>query len=146
VRFRRQNTVLITSAAEPRQAEIRRREVRYILSMTFRTLCFILAVVALHGWVRFVAVLVALVLPWVAVVVANGGPPLARERPTRFDRRRRAQPPRPAELEPGRHVVVESEGWDSARSGSRPAPGAGVDGPPPDQSASGPARAGTGTT
>jgi hypothetical protein len=109
VRFRRQSTVLITSAAESRQTEIRRREVRYILSMSVRTLCFILAVVAFDGWVRLIAILVALILPWVAVVVANGGPPPASDRPSRFDRRARAEQPPPAELEPGRHVVVEGD-------------------------------------
>ena len=42
----------------------------YLLSMSLRTVCFILAVV-LHGWLRWVCVALAAVLPYIAVVAAN---------------------------------------------------------------------------
>jgi len=45
---------------------------RYLVSMGVRTACFILAVVT-GGWVRWGFVLLALVLPYLAVVFANGG-------------------------------------------------------------------------
>ncbi|WP_462188564.1 DUF3099 domain-containing protein, partial [Frankia sp. CcWB2] len=92
--FRRQDTVLITSAARSRQSDIHRREVRYLLSMMFRMLCFVLAVVAFHGWLRFVAVAMAVIIPWVAVVIANGGPAPERDRPASYD------PGQPAAGEP----------------------------------------------
>ena len=40
--------------------------------MTVRTVCFVLAVVA-HGWLRWVLMFLALVLPYLAVVFANSG-------------------------------------------------------------------------
>ncbi len=43
---------------------------RYLLSMGTRTLCFVLAVV-LTGPARWVCVVLAVILPYVAVVVAN---------------------------------------------------------------------------
>jgi len=46
---------------------------RYLISMSVRTVCFILAVV-LHGWLRWTMAAAAIVLPYVAVVMANAGP------------------------------------------------------------------------
>lgn len=83
MRLRRNpGAILITSAATSRPEEIRSRERRYVISMLLRAVLFILAVVALRGWVRFAAVAAALVIPWVAVVIANGGPPRRRETPS----------------------------------------------------------------
>jgi len=45
---------------------------RYLLSMSLRTVCFVLAVV-FDGWLRWVFVGFAVFLPYVAVVIANGG-------------------------------------------------------------------------
>jgi len=52
---------------------MRHRMKRYLISMSIRTLCFILAVV-LHGWLRWTMAGAALVLPYIAVVMANAGP------------------------------------------------------------------------
>jgi hypothetical protein len=111
--FRRQETVLITSAAQSRQAEIHRREMRYLASMMFRVVCFVLAVVVLHGWLRFVGIAIAVVLPWIAVVIANGGPPPERKRPVIYDPGQAvpAAQDAPAALEADPHRVVDSEGW-----------------------------------
>ncbi|WP_232291867.1 DUF3099 domain-containing protein [Frankia sp. QA3] len=108
--FRRQETVLITSASRSRQSDIHRRELRYLASMLVRVICFILAVVAFHGWLRFVAVAIAVILPWVAVVVANGGPAPERDRPAAFDPVQAVQDT-PAALTADPHRVVDSEGW-----------------------------------
>lgn len=124
VRLGRRQPVLITSAAEPRQEEIRRRQRRYVFSMLFRTVMFVLAVVAFDGVARFVAIMVALVVPWVAVVVANGGPPRGRTRPSLVTARAADAPPEHA-LEPGRHPIVEGEVGDppsSSPSSSPPPP------------------------
>ncbi len=45
---------------------------RYLVSMGVRTACFLLAVVV-HGPLRWVFVLAAIVLPYIAVVFANAG-------------------------------------------------------------------------
>jgi hypothetical protein len=41
--------------------------------MLFRTACFIGAIVVGPGWLRWVLVIAAFVLPYVAVVMANAG-------------------------------------------------------------------------
>lgn len=62
--------VVITSARASRSDDIRRRQQRYLLSMGIRTVCFVLAVVT-SGPLRWVFFAGALVLPYIAVVVAN---------------------------------------------------------------------------
>lgn len=70
----RDEVVLVTDAARSRVEERDERVRRYLWSMGVRTLCFILAVTLLHGWEQWVAIAASLVLPWVAVIVANAGP------------------------------------------------------------------------
>ncbi len=66
--------VRITTAPQTAGADIDRRRRRYVISMTIRTLCFIGAVLA-DGWLRWVLVVAAFVLPYVAVVMANSASP-----------------------------------------------------------------------
>jgi len=63
--------VRITTAAASREADISARQRRYVLSMGFRTLCFVAAVIVGHGVVMWVLIVAALILPYVAVVMAN---------------------------------------------------------------------------
>ncbi|MFC5176911.1 DUF3099 domain-containing protein [Nocardioides taihuensis] len=63
--------VRITTAATSPQADISARQRRYVISMTIRTLCFVGAVVVGAGWLRWVLVAGAVLLPYVAVVMAN---------------------------------------------------------------------------
>lgn len=55
------------------------RERRYLLTMGVRALCFVLSIVfaiTLHGYLRWLAVVAlvgAVLLPYVAVIFANGG-------------------------------------------------------------------------
>jgi Mn2+/Fe2+ NRAMP family transporter len=63
--------VRITTVAASREEDIRRRQRRYVLSMGFRTLCFVAAVIIGEGWVMWVLIVAALLLPYVAVVMAN---------------------------------------------------------------------------
>ncbi|MGF7235091.1 MAG: DUF3099 domain-containing protein [Frankia sp.] len=109
MRFRRPDEpVLITSAATSRPAEIRSRERRYIISMLFRAVCFLLAVIVFRGWLRWAAVAFALIIPWIAVVLANGGPPRRVER--RAGYQDPAKMPDPTgRLEPGRHPVIDQD-------------------------------------
>lgn len=62
--------IRITTASASRQDEIAHRQRRYVMSMAVRTVCFIGAVIA-DGWLRWVLVVGAVVLPYVAVVMAN---------------------------------------------------------------------------
>lgn len=65
------DAVRITSAAESRDADISARQKRYVASMGLRTVCFVAAILVGDGWLRWVLVAAALVLPYVAVVMAN---------------------------------------------------------------------------
>lgn len=62
----------ITGARRSLSADIRARQTRYLTSMTIRTVCFVLAIMT-DGWLRALFFVGALVLPYVAVVMANAG-------------------------------------------------------------------------
>lgn len=64
------NPVAITSVRPARSVDIRRRQNRYLISMGIRTICFVLAIVT-TGPVRWIFVTAAIILPYVAVVLAN---------------------------------------------------------------------------
>jgi Flp pilus assembly protein TadB len=76
-RARRDETpIRITTAATSPRADIAARQRRYLLAMGVRTLCFVMvAVLAItHAgpeWLPWIFVAGALVLPYVAVVMAN---------------------------------------------------------------------------
>jgi type III secretory pathway component EscV len=63
--------VRITTAAAGRRADIAARQRRYLMSMAVRTMCFVAAVAVGPGWPRWVFVAAAVLLPYVAVVMAN---------------------------------------------------------------------------
>jgi hypothetical protein len=66
--------IRITTAAASRNADIASREKRYIISMSIRSVCFIGAVVTFIAgitWAWPILIAGALVLPYVAVVMAN---------------------------------------------------------------------------
>jgi Flp pilus assembly protein TadB len=66
--------ILVTTAPISPRDERRSRERRYLITMGVRIVAFIVAIVFATGWVRVIAVILALVLPWIAVVLANAGP------------------------------------------------------------------------
>ena len=79
----------ITAAQTPLSEDIRGRTRRYLYSMGLRTLCFIGATIA-SGPLRWVLIVGACVLPYLAVVFANAGraaadaaPPIVVHRPNR---------------------------------------------------------------
>jgi hypothetical protein len=65
--------VRITTASAGRDEDIAARQKRYLLAMGFRTLCFVAAIFVTETWLRVVLIVGALVLPYVAVVMANAG-------------------------------------------------------------------------
>ncbi len=62
----------ITSARQPHSDDLDRRMGRYLVSMLVRTVCFLLIFVV-HGPLRWVFAAAAVLLPYVAVVMANAG-------------------------------------------------------------------------
>jgi xanthine/uracil permease len=70
----RTEPILVTTAPISARDERRTRERRYLITMAVRVVAFIVAIVFATGWIRVIAVILALVLPWVAVVLANAGP------------------------------------------------------------------------
>jgi hypothetical protein len=86
--------VLVTTAPQSPREEQRQRQRRYLVTMGVRLACFIAAIVLVAldlRWEAGVAVGASLVLPWVAVIVANGGPKRVAEQPSLYAR----------EVEPG---------------------------------------------
>jgi hypothetical protein len=72
---------LVTSAQRAHSEEMSGRARRYLVSMGIRTICLVLAIFVLHGWLRLIAIAAALILPWLAVVLANAGPVVDDEQP-----------------------------------------------------------------
>jgi hypothetical protein len=62
----------ITSAPKRLSTDLAARQRRYLISMIIRTVCFLLTVV-LPSPYRWFALAGAMVLPYIAVVVANAG-------------------------------------------------------------------------
>ncbi|MGC5278486.1 DUF3099 domain-containing protein [Actinomadura citrea] len=67
----------VTDAPRPMSEDIGHRQRRYLMSMGVRTICFVGAVVAAVAgapwWLALLMVVGAAVLPYVAVIFANGG-------------------------------------------------------------------------
>ncbi|UPK72955.1 DUF3099 domain-containing protein [Nocardioidaceae bacterium SCSIO 66511] len=64
------DAVNITSAQPGRSVDLHRRQMRYLISMGIRTVCFVAAVIA-TGPLRWIFVAGAVLLPYIAVVLAN---------------------------------------------------------------------------
>ena len=62
----------ITDARTAHTDEMHARMVKYTISMSIRMVCLFL-LFFVHGWMLWVVVAGAVVLPWFAVVIANGG-------------------------------------------------------------------------
>jgi hypothetical protein len=96
---RRQRPAVITSAERSPAEERHSREIRYLLMMSVRALCLIAAAVLISVrppllwlWLAICAVGMV-VVPWLAVILANlGSPPEDRRW---VNRRRRATAPEP---------------------------------------------------
>ena len=67
---RENGAIRITTASSSAHDDIAARQRRYVFSMGVRTVCFVAAILT-DGVLRWVLVAAALVLPYVAVVMAN---------------------------------------------------------------------------
>ena len=73
---RRESAYLVTEAAKPRSEDIAYRERRYLIMMGFRIACFGLTIILFAsgaGWLAAIPAVGAIVIPYFAVVFANGG-------------------------------------------------------------------------
>jgi uncharacterized membrane protein len=79
-RDRKRTPVLITDAPENPEREQRRREIRYVLMMSIRAVCLVVGAILvstkppLWGLWLVLAVVGMVVLPWLAVLMANDRP------------------------------------------------------------------------
>ncbi|MFD0533983.1 DUF3099 domain-containing protein [Actinomadura luteofluorescens] len=76
----------VTDAPRPMSEDIGHRQRRYLISMGVRTICFVGAVVAAVAgapwWLALLMVVGAALLPYVAVIFANGGANRPPRRPS----------------------------------------------------------------
>ncbi|MEP6695630.1 MAG: DUF3099 domain-containing protein [Pseudonocardiales bacterium] len=75
----RHEPVLVITGAEPSQAEqLHTRQTRYLVMMGLRLVCLLTAAVAYSlkvAWVIPICIVGMVVLPWMAVLIANDRPP-----------------------------------------------------------------------
>jgi Protein of unknown function (DUF3099) len=76
--------IRITTASRSHNDDIAARQKRYLISMSIRTVCFILTVVSIGHWFLWVFLVGSLVLPPIAVIVANTSNPPDPGGPARF--------------------------------------------------------------
>jgi hypothetical protein len=102
--------VVITDAPEDPERELRHRERRYVAMMLVRVLCLVgaAALVAqkppLWGlWAALLAI-AAVIIPWVAVVLANDRPPRKRGAA-----RPRLMADQPQALEQHEHKIIDHD-------------------------------------
>ncbi|MHA7269033.1 DUF3099 domain-containing protein [Arthrobacter sp. HLT1-20] len=68
----------ITNAAVAHSDEMRKRMVKYATAMGIRMVC-LASIFVFDGWFKIIPVIGAVILPWVAVVIANGGSDIAHQ-------------------------------------------------------------------
>lgn len=109
--------ILITDAARSQRDQLRSREVRYVVMMAIRAACLIVGAVLISAkapllWLWLPLCLVGMVLiPWLAVLLANDGPPREEHRfGARLRRPTERSEPAPLSLtsDPG-HRTIDAE-------------------------------------
>ena len=98
-RTRRPEPVLITEAQPSLAEQHAARKKRYAITMAVRGVCIVLAAVFYQiVWLMLLFAFLGTVLPWIAVVMANDGPPKKRLDAHRYtarsDRQIEARPTR----------------------------------------------------
>jgi hypothetical protein len=119
---RAQQVHLVTQARRPMSEDIRYRQHRYLIMMGIRTLCFAIAIVlfvAHMRWLILIPAVGAIIIPYIAVIFANGGREPDNTRGFLEHRPRLSTPSSTSALarrEPGRAGRVDAFG-DSGGSG-----------------------------
>ena len=73
---RGQQVHLVTQARRPLSEDIRYRQHRYLIMMAIRTACFAIAIIMFVNHMRFLVLIPAVgavLIPYIAVIFANGG-------------------------------------------------------------------------
>lgn len=118
--------VVITDAARSQEDQLRIRTIRYVVMMSIRVVCLVLAVVVvtlkppLLGLWLLLCALGMTVIPWMAVVLANDRLPKDRHR----WRRHRGSPATSRVLGQGADRPVRDLGHDQYRGDAGPGDGA----------------------
>ena len=100
-RPRRPEPVLITEAAPSLGEQHALRKKRYAITMGIRIVFIVLATAFYQiVWLMLIFAFLGTVLPWIAVVMANDGPPRKRVHVNRYD----ARPDRVLERRPTRVI------------------------------------------
>ncbi|TFV70343.1 DUF3099 domain-containing protein [Blastococcus sp. CT_GayMR20] len=100
-RPRKAEPVLITEAQPSMAQQHAARKKRYAITMGIRIVFIVLAAAFYQiVWLMLIFAVLGTVLPWIAVVMANDGPPKKRLHVNRYD----ARPDRVLESRP-RHVI-----------------------------------------
>lgn len=102
-----------TSAPPSAAAEQSRRIRRYLIAMSFRAVCGVMAYFTM-GWVRWTLVAAAVILPYIAVVLANAVGPRSGTEIAPIDTRVRALDPEP---QPGTYPTYPTVPGYSDRTG-----------------------------
>jgi hypothetical protein len=77
--------VLITEAQPSLDEQLSARRTKYLIMMSIRVLCLVLAAVFYHTpWLLAIFVAGAVVLPWMAVLIANDRPPKKAAKVNRY--------------------------------------------------------------
>jgi Protein of unknown function (DUF3099) len=100
-RQRRPEPVLITEAEISVTDQHAARKKRYAITMAVRGVCVVLAAVFYETvWLMLLFAVLGTVLPWIAVIMANDGPPKNRQQMRRYE----ARPDRVLESRPTRVI------------------------------------------
>jgi hypothetical protein len=73
---RGQQVHLVTQARKPMSEDITYRQHRYLIMMAIRTACFAVAIIMFVNHLRFLVLIPAVgavIIPYIAVIFANGG-------------------------------------------------------------------------
>lgn len=103
-RASRQPVYPVTGVRRGTSDDLALRQRRYLISMSIRTVSFVLAVVT-HGPVRWIFVAAALILPYIAVVMANAVGSQSAEAPTPYV-------PQQAALDTAERQAIEHSSYD----------------------------------
>jgi Protein of unknown function (DUF3099) len=107
--------VLITDAEKSQGEQLRSREIRYAAMMGLRVVCLItgalLAYARVPLWGVWSALCVAgmVLLPWMAVIIANDRPPRQEHRLSYRLHRHPTDEPEPPALDPAAHRTIDQD-------------------------------------
>ena len=99
---RRAQATLITEAEPSYDEQLKARRKRYVIMMSMRVPCLILATLLYQTpWLAILVIAISIPLPWMAVLIANDRLPRKSEKVNRYQADRRS-------LEARAHPVIDS--------------------------------------